>query len=185
MPGHPAGENMPTDYSGARAVETGKGGKPQVRSYAELTGEGGTLGKYKRWKARPIMDAYWMLFTFEDELRLRYVPGGEKPRPVLTELGELEPMVPLEPDQPHLAVALIDDANPERTLRCVRPNPPERGSAVVKKVGEEQVALPEGPEVTMVHWSVTGDCGTFDIFLNVSGEPVRIEAGDITYERIW
>lgn len=171
---------------GAKAVESKKRGTPDVRSYAELDATG-AIGKYKRWKNMGKVDSYWMYFVAEKKVKLRYVPAT-KPAQVNVIAPEA-PMVPLEPDQPHLAVMLIDKAVPERTVECVGASPQTKGHARVTRAIVPQVDSTDATETTtgesdVTVWKIDGDCGTFEITLNSSNEPVLMKSGDVIYERL-
>ena len=158
-----------------------KKAKPAVRSYAEL-GQGGTLGKYKRWEPRGKGEQYWFVFPFEGKVKLRYEKGpGDKGK--VKVLGEGDRVVPLDREQPQLAWLLAGPGKPAETA-CAGANPAVFGKAQVRRSGSEEVDLYGGGKATLDRWVATGDCGDFSVYLDASGDPVVMLSGQTRYDRV-
>jgi hypothetical protein len=169
-------------YKGEGAVKDRARRKgPAIRAYGELTGDG-TLGKYKRWESGKGGDAYWMAFVYEGKTRVRHETGGGSGK--VTDLGKSEAVFPLDPGQPQLAFLLASGGNADREVACVSASPSKLGKAKVHKGGEEDVDLPGGGKAKLVRWTVSGDCGSFSVYLDPEGEPKVMLADDVRFDRL-
>ena len=153
--------------------------KPVQRSYVELA-EPGTLGKYKRWEVSGRIEHYYLVFAYEGKVKVRHEQGAGGKADV-RELGKATGVVPLDPAQPHLAWLLVASSPAAREVPCA--NPQAFGRARVAPGGAGEVAL-QGQPRTANRFEITGDCGTFTLWLAPSGELLVIESGADRYERI-
>ena len=58
------------------------------------------------------------------------------------------------------------------------------GKARVRKVGREEVDLQGGGKASLERWLVEGDCGTYSVYLDASGEAGVMVAGETRYDRL-
>lgn len=170
-------------YPGREAVaQRAKKTKPSRRSYAELL-EPGFLGKFKRWEIVGRLEHYWILFSLDGTLRVRHEKGlGGKAN--VRELGKEASVVPLDVKQPFLAWLLVASGPSARTSQCASPAPGTMGVARLTPEGNEEVDTRDGQRRTARRFDVSGDCGTFTIWLDEQGDPLVIEAGGERFERL-
>lgn len=103
--------------------------------------------------------------------------GADAPTRVLTGIA------PLDPGLPALAWVLLGRQPFAHEISCAGASAGSWGKARVVSAGTRDFdGGDEGP-VTLAHWKVEGDCGAFDLFLGDDGVPVRMQAGERTYER--
>lgn len=170
-------------YPGRDAVHRlMKKDRPSRRSYAELP-EPGVLGKFKRWETLGRVEHYWMLFALDGKVKVRHEKGAGGKAEV-REVGKGTGVVPLDPGQPHLAWLLVATDRSARTVACANPVPGTVGQARVAPAGEEEVQTRDGPRRTAARYEVTGDCGTFIVWLDGQGEPLVLASGSERYVRL-
>lgn len=170
-------------YPGRDALQRrAKKTKPARRSYAELP-EPGVLGKFKRWETLGRIEHYWMLFSLDGKVRVRHEKGAGG-RADVREVGQGAAIVPLDPGQPHLAWLLVSAERSARTVACANPVPGAVGQARVVPAGADEVRTRDGQGRAASRFDITGDCGTFAVWLDGQGEPLALESGGDRYERI-
>lgn len=169
-------------YPGREALERPeRKAKPSRRSYAELP-EPGVLGKLKRWETLGRVEHYWMLFWLDGRVRVRHEKGvGGKAD--VREVGRGGDVVPLDPGQPLLAWLLVSPERASRTVTCASPAPAAFGQAKVTAAGSETVRGHDGTETPASRFEISGDCGSYTLWVDAQGEPVVLEAGGERYER--
>ncbi len=170
-------------YPGRDALQRRtKKAKPARRSYAELP-EPGVLGKFKRWETLGRVEHYWMLFLLDGKVKARHEKGAGGKADV-REVGRGAAVVPLDPGQPHLAWLLVSKDRTARTVACANPVPGVLGEARVAPAGTGEVRTLDGQDRPASRYDVTGDCGTFAVWLDGQGEPLALESGGEQYVRV-
>jgi hypothetical protein len=187
-------------YPGTKALHASRPGSPTVRSYAELDGQG-YLNRYKRWEKVGKQEPYWFAFVHEKNVRVLHEPdaGGKGKVKVL---GPAQQVVPIDGEMPQLAFTALAVLRQEREFSCVGVKPSAWGKGRIIKVGnvpqgdkaaamdsdpleegEQGEKVPfAGPVPTLERWRVDGDCGRFEIYLDGTGEAVRMVAGETNFE---
>ncbi len=170
-------------YPGRDALQRrARKAKPTRRSYAELP-EPGVLGKFKRWETLGRVEHYWMLFSLDKTVRVRHEKGAGGKADV-REVGKGTAVVPLDPSHPLLAWLLVSADRSARTVACANPVPGVLGEARVTPAGADEVETRDGQDRAASRFDVTGDCGTFAVWLDDQGEPLVLESGDERYVRV-
>lgn len=164
-------------YPGREALQRrAKKTRPARRSYAELP-EPGVLGKVKRWETLGRVEHYWMLFALDKKVRVRHEKGAGGKADV-REIGQGTAVVPLDRGLPHLAWLLVSTDRSARTVACASPVPGTVGQARVAPAGAEKVRTLDGQDRAASRFDITGDCGTFAVWIDGQGEPLALESSD-------
>ncbi len=170
-------------YPGRDAVHRfTKKDRPSRRSYAELP-EPGVLGKFKRWETLGRVEHYWMLFVLDGKVKVRHEKGAGG-RAEVREIGKGAGVVPLDPGQPLLAWLAVAADRSARTIPCANAVPGTVGQARVAPAGDEEVQTRDETRRTAARYEVSGDCGTFTVWLDGQGEPLVLASGSERYVRL-